>query len=107
MNDTVLESSIRLVKTYCIGDIGTTRVIETSIQEDMLESKPLEMMRSDITRDMLVLFALNYARHAAPKDGLRRKLKVEMSNAGEAEGEHKHKCHVDFLTTSDIAYAIW
>eukprot|EP00956_Cyclotella_meneghiniana_P019048 scaffold32281_cov50-Cyclotella_meneghiniana.AAC.8 len=28
-------------------------------------------------------------------------------DAGASEGKHLHKCHLDFLTTSDIAYALW
>ena len=87
--------------------MGTTRQIEPDLLTEMLASSPLEMIGSGTTRDMFLLFVLNYARHAAPKDRLRKELKAEVIKAGDAEGEHKHMCHVDLLSTSDIAYAMW
>ena len=87
--------------------MGTSHQIEVDLLTEMLAGSPSDMISSGTTRTMFLLFVLNYARHAAPKDRLKKELMTEVVNAGDTEGEHKHMCHVDLLSTSDIAYAMW
>ena len=98
------------VKVVChiTGDRGTLNYIDDSLLQEMLQnSTPHEMINSAESRDMFVLFVLRYARYAAPKEQLKKEMKNEIIKAGASEGEHLHKCHLDFLTSSDIAYAVW
>ena len=71
---------------------------------------PKEVINSSGSKDMSVLFVLvlHYARYAAPKEQLKKEMSKEVMNAGALEGDHLHKCHLDFLTTSsDVAFALW
>lgn len=98
------------VKVVCniTGDRGTVDYIDVSQLHELLQNNtPREVINSSDSRDMFVLFVLRYARYAAPKEQLKKEMRNEVMKAGASEGEHLHKCHLDFLTSSDIAYAVW
>eukprot|EP00956_Cyclotella_meneghiniana_P000450 scaffold521_cov50-Cyclotella_meneghiniana.AAC.3 len=90
------------------SDRGTVDYIDVSQLHEMLQNNtPHEVINSSDSRDMFVLFVLRYARYAAPKEQLKKEMRNEVLKAGASKGEHLHKCHLDFLTSSDIAYAVW
>ena len=90
--------------SYTAVDLGTDQYVEADNIEDLTAQPPLEVVHSGTSKNMLVLFILNYARHAAPKDDLKDDLSKELKKAGSEEGEHRHRCHLDFLTASDIVF---
>ena len=98
------------VKVICntTGDRGTMDYIDVSQLHELLKNNtPQEVINSSDSRDMFVLFVLRYAIYAAPKEQLKKEMRNEVMKAGASEGDHLHKCHLDFLTSSDIAYAVW
>ena len=108
-----------------IADWGTTCYIEGSVLEDVI--KDCDFTAFDVEKgsifktpantnvDMMLTFILNYCRHAAPKDEVKRnvvymrqKKKQELGRSPDAESESiMAECHLDFLTSSDVAYTLW
>eukprot|EP00956_Cyclotella_meneghiniana_P023894 scaffold47310_cov43-Cyclotella_meneghiniana.AAC.1 len=90
-------------------DRGTLDYINASHLQEMLNSNtPTEVIKnSGDSRDMFVLFVLHYARYAPPKEQLKEQMRKQVMNAGDSESDHLHMCHLDFLTASDVAFALW
>ena len=63
---------------------------------------------------MVILFILNYSRHAAPKETVnmnvlksQEKKKIELGGCPDAANESlMAECHLDFLTRSDVRYTL-
>ena len=80
--------------------INETLVAAYSLLHEMLKNNaPKEVINSSGSKDMSVLFVLvlHYARYAAPKEQLKNEMSKEVMNAGALEGDHLHKCHLDFF----------
>ena len=89
-------------------DRGTLDYIDVSQLQEMLKNNtPNEVASNGDSRDMFVLFVLHYARYAAPKEQLKEQMRKQVMNAGASEGDHLHMCHLDLLTASDVAFALW
>ena len=91
----------------CAEDYGTPNYISGDDLVDVIKScgDP-----ADMTNDQLVMFstfALKYAVHAAPKNDLKMRMNKVLQDAKDDGLGLKHLCHIEMLTTSDIAYAIW
>ena len=57
--------------------------------------------------EMFSTFVLKYAVHAASKIDLKMRMNKVLQDAKDDGLGLKHLCHIEMLTTSDIAYAIW
>ena len=89
-------------------DRGTVDYIKAfDLQEMLNNNTPTEVINSGDSRDMFVLFVLHYARYAAPKEQLKEQMRKQVMNAGASESDHLHMCHLDLLTASDVAFALW
>jgi len=88
-------------------DLGTNEYIEADQIQELTRLPTLEVVHGGDSKNMLILFILNYARHAAPSEELKDDLAKELKKAGSEEGQHTHRCHLDFLTFSDVAFAMW
>ena len=89
-------------------DRGTLDYIDVSQLQEMLKNNtPNEVASNGDSRDMFVLFVLHYTRYAAPKEQLKEQMRKQVMNAGASEGDHLHMCHLDLLTASDVAFALW
>ena len=89
-------------------DRGTLDYIDVSQLQEMLKNNtPNEVASNGDSRDMFVMFVPHYARYAAPKEQLKEQMRKQVMNAGASESDHLHMCHLDLLTASDIAFALW
>ena len=89
-------------------DRGTVDYIKAfDLQEMLNNNTPTEVINSGDSRDMFLLFVLHYARYAAPKEQLKEQMRKQVMNAGDSEKDNLHMCHLDLLTASDIAFALW
>ena len=57
--------------------------------------------------EMFSIFVLKYAVHAASKIDLKMRMNKVLQDAKDDGLGLKHLCHIEMLTTSDIAYAVW
>ena len=104
--DDLEKSLIHLVP----GNDEKTAVMASEFLERMDDPEKAHMV------DTLVKFLHLYARHSAPKDESKRFLdrvhserlrQVAVSDNSDQEDPHAHPCLLDFLTPSDLAYALW
>eukprot|EP00956_Cyclotella_meneghiniana_P028391 scaffold65811_cov43-Cyclotella_meneghiniana.AAC.3 len=56
---------------------------------------------------MFSTFILKYAVHSAPRTKLKERIDNVLRDAEDDGLGLKHICHIELLTTSDIAYAVW
>lgn len=98
---------LTLFDPYDLEDYGTQNYMSGDDLIDIIRS---EEEPRDITNDqveMFAVFVLKYAIHSAPKMILKEIVDRVLREAEECELGLRHVCHVEMLSTSDIAYAVW
>ena len=88
-------------------DYGTPNYISGDDLVDVIRScdDPADMTNDQL--EMFSTFVLKYAVHAASKIDLKMRMNKVLQDAKDDGLGLKHLCHIEMLTTSDIAYAIW
>ena len=102
------------------ADWGTKRFINGGVLEDVVQEGDFSQFGvggdpKNSSVEMVILFILNYSRHAAPKETVKmnvlksqEKKKIELGRSPDAANESSMaECHLDFLTSSDVAYTLW
>jgi hypothetical protein len=93
-------------------DYGTSNAIDSSVVERIClvdgVDKFLDVGTEGSDLRTLARFVCKYAIHTCTiKDDLKARLQSAQNEVGESEGENLWDCVADFLTNSDLAFAVW
>ena len=88
-------------------DYGTQGYVSGDDIIDLVNNSDDLNDMTDSQLGMFIEFVLKYAVHSAPKIILKENMRAILEEAEKSERGLRHKCHIEVLTTSDVAYAVW